>query len=346
MRRIVPLVVGTLSIAAHAAATKGGPCSGDQDMLSIRGSWTTQPDVPGTTTGRPRSATPQVAARIDKLAQLFRAAYPDPRGMEAAGYRVLGATPEVSPGPYAYDYNSLYKAWYCNTNLHKVLLGAETATWAYAFVNHLGWFAEQPRDFRVEGSPTYLLTKRSGSFKGHPAYEGIHNQSSNTGQTFSRAILVTRGGRSPLKPVTRRQFLEAYLAYSQAQAGPQRAALEKYTQDPTKRAEVLRNFDAQVQKRESAARTRLSSLSPTEASQPAILAQGGVGDFKDFGTEERGGRALMRFDKSYFQPGMPPESPQFVVIYWRWQKSAPSMAFREEFEQRFDAAGVQALLDR
>jgi hypothetical protein len=145
--------------------------------------------------------------------------------------------------------------------------------------------------------------------------------------------------------VTRRQFLEAYLAYSKTRAGPQRAAIDKYTPDPGKKAEALRNFDDQVQKREAAARTRLASLSPADASQPAILGPGGVSDFKDFVPEERGGRALMQIDRSYFRTNVAPEAPQFVVVYWRWQKNAPSLAFREELEQRFDPASIQALLD-
>ena len=344
MTRIVPLLA-VLSLPVHAE-TQGPPCTGTEDLLAIRGNWTTHADVPGSGgSGRSRNATHQVASRIDRLAQIFKAAYPEPRGIEAIWYRSLSATPLVAGGPWAYSLNSLYKAWYCNQHLHQQLLGGETGTWAYAFVNHLAWFADSPRDFEVGGRPVLVLTRRSGDFKGLPAYQGIHNQDSNTGRRFSRTILVTRPGRSPLVPVTRKQFLEGYLAWAEAQSAKFRAGMEKSTLDPARKAETLRRFDDMQAKQEAPARAKLSAMPPGDAAEPAIVGPDGVFGFKDFSTDERGGRALVQVDPAYVDRKLAPQAPQFVVVYWSWEKNVPSEAFHDEFERGLDPSAVAALLD-
>ena len=33
-------------------------------------------------------------------------------------------------------------------------------------------------------------------------------------------------------------------------------------------------------------------------------------------------------------------APQFVVVYWRWQRGVPSENFRAEFERRFEGTDV------
>jgi hypothetical protein len=286
-----------------------------------------------------------VSARIDRIGQLFRAAYHEPRGLVAAGYRDLGGAPPFESGPHAYAYRSLYLGWYCNPHLHKLLLGTETATWAYAFVNQVSWFAEGQKGLTVRGEPTFLLTRRVGDFRGLSMYEGLHNQSSNTGQTFSRTILVSRPGRSPLKSVTRREFLEGYVGGLEAQLAPMIAAIEKSSLAPAKKATLVQERREQIGKLEAPARARLAALAAQESEQPAFLSPASLYQFKDFTPESRGGRALVRLDRTYFDPALPRYAPQFIVVYWRWQRTVPSESFRTEFERRFDPSALAALLD-
>jgi len=338
------LAVGLLSAAGvHGAPRDGGPCTGQEDLLAIRGKWTTRADVGGS--GIPAGDRAEVKARLDRIAKLFLSAYPEPRGVEAAWYRALDARPLLR-SQHAYGFQSLYLEWACNPGVHRMLLGDETGTWAYAFVNHLGWFADQQKELTVEGHPTYFLTRRSGEFGGLPAYEGIHTQSSNTGASFSRAILVTRPGSSALLPVTRKEFLEAYLGAVEARIAPLIANIEKSSTDPTRKATAVAQRREQIAHLQQRARVRLASLSPAEAGEPALLTYGDLFDFKDFATEERGGRALVRLDRRYFEAKVPAYVPRFAVVYWRWQRSVPSEAFRAEFERRFDPAALAALLDR
>jgi hypothetical protein len=334
------LMVGLL---AGATPADGSSCTGREDLLAIHGKWTPRTDVPHGT-NIPASVVPEVTARIDRIGQVFRAAYPDPRGLEAASVRDLDAPPLIKNGPFAYSYKAMFFPWSCNTRIHKMQLGAETATWAYGFANHLTWFVQPQKTLQVSGQPTFLLTRRIGSLRGVPEYEGIHNQGSGTGQTFSKAILVTRSGRSPLKGVTRKEFLEAYLAGIEAQVTSMIGEIESSSMDKGKKANAIQQRKDQGAKLEATARGRLGRMSPGEAEQPAYLTAPNLLQFKDFTPEAQGGRALVRLDPSYFDESMPRYAPQFVVVYWRWQKGVASENFRSEFERHFDPSALAAHL--
>ena len=100
----------------------------------------------------------------------------------------------------------------------------------------------------------------------------------------------------------------------------------------------------QVSKLKATASARLSSMSPGEAEQPAFLTGPNLVQFKEFTPEAQGGRALMRLDRSALDATVPKFAPQFVVVYWRWQKNVPSENFRAEFERRFDPGALAQLL--
>jgi len=343
MTQMALLMVGLLAAADRGPPVAGSPCTGKEDLLALKGKWTVRTDV-GRGTSIPAGAASEVDTRIDRIGKLFHAAYPEPRGMDAASYRDLDSPQLFEKGPFPYSYRSLYLPWSCNPRTHKLQLGGETATWAYAFVNHLTWFAEPQKTLRVQGQPTYLLTKRVGTFRGLPEYEGIHNQSSNTGQTFSRAVLVSRPGRSPLKAVTRKQFLEAYLAALDAQGQAMIAEIEKASMDPGRKTTLEKQRQAQMSKLTAAASGRLARMSPSEAEQPAFLTGANLVQFSDFTAEAQGGRALVRLDRGALDANLPRFVPQFVVVYWRWQKNVASENFRTEFEKKFDTNALSELL--
>ena len=343
MTQMALLMVGLLAAADRGPPIVGSPCTGKEDLLALKGKWTVRTDV-ARGVNIPAGAASEVDTRIDRIGKLFHAAYPEPRGMDAASYRDLDSPQPLENGPFSYSYRSMYLAWSCNTRTHKLQLGGETATWAYAFVNHLTWFVEPQKTLRIQGQPTYLLTKRVGTFRGLPEYEGIHNQSSNTGQTFSRAILVSRTGRSPLKPVTRKQFLEGYLAALDAQGKAMIAEIEKSSVDAGRKDTLVKQRREQLSKLAATATGRLSRMSPSEGEQQAFLTGPNLIQFKDFTAEAQGGRALVRLDRGAIDANLPRFVPQFAVVYWRWQKNAPSENFRAEFERRFDSTALEGLL--
>ena len=96
-------------------------------LMNIKGSWKKENDA----NMRPDKNQSQINSRIDAVAKLFQIAYPEPKGLVAEWYRTMEGKPLVNNGPVTYQLNSLYLAWYCNRNLHKLELGGETSTWSF-----------------------------------------------------------------------------------------------------------------------------------------------------------------------------------------------------------------------
>jgi len=126
------LLAMTLLFVTHT--TTAQQACDDQTLLNIKGSWKKRTDA---NMGNNQA---QAANHIDAISKLFQTAYSEPKGMEAAWYRTMGGDPLINNGPVPYQFNSLYLGWYCDNYKHKVVLGDETGTWAYAFVNCFNWF--------------------------------------------------------------------------------------------------------------------------------------------------------------------------------------------------------------
>src|SRR5262249_52326995 len=142
------------------------------------------------------------------------------------------------------------------------------------------------------------------------------------------------------RPVTRKEFLQAYLATSEAQVASMIANIEASSIDPAKKKTAIQQRRDQLTKIQTTASARLSRMSPSEADQPSFLTAANLVQFADFTPEAQGGRALVRLDRSYLDASVPKYAPQFVVVYWRWQKGVPSENFRAEFEKRFDPGAL------
>src|SRR6516164_8190589 len=68
-----------------------------------------------------------------------------------------------------------------------------------------------------------------------------------------------RSGGSPLKPVTRRQFLEAYLAATQVQLDAMVADIDRSGLDPARKAAAAEQRREQLSQLQAPARARLSA---------------------------------------------------------------------------------------
>jgi len=182
------------------------PCNDDM-IMAVKGKWTKRPDA---TMKAGNQA--QVISRIDKMQQLLQAAYPEPKGIEAAWYRSMGGYySSIDKSSVSYELSAMFFTWYCNIHVKKLLLGTETGDWFYVWVNKFSWFAEEDDKFLVEYKPVYLLTKRLGELNGFPLYAGNDNSVSNTGAKFSKTILISRPGQLPYTPVSRKQYLLVFL---------------------------------------------------------------------------------------------------------------------------------------
>ena len=202
MRNLFQLIIIILFVNTSFAQE---PCN-DDIIMNIKGKWkkTGESYMKG-------AYAAQAITRLDKIQQLLQAAYPEPKGIEAAWYYSMEGSSFIKNGPLPYTLSALFKAYYCNTNVKKLLLGDETGTWFYVWANKFAWFASEDEKFLVGNKPVYLLTKKLGELNGFPLYAGSDNVTSNTGTRFSKTILIARPGQLPYTPVSRKQYLIAFL---------------------------------------------------------------------------------------------------------------------------------------
>jgi len=354
------------------------PC--DNEIMAVNGKWTKVPDA-----GLTETNNPQIISRINQISKLFQSAY-KPRGAEAEWYRSTYNNPLLPNGPTRFGFTSLYRTWFCNSYTQKLNLGDETATWAYVFANSLHWFAWYEKSFIIQKNPVYLLTKKVGEFNGYPLYEGEHSGTWNTGTTYSRTIIITRDGQSPYLPVTKKQYLNAYLngiekrmlkqllieekkqvRSDQAEADDKKKHLE-YIERSTRADKIekakesyLRNYRTDIQRREEdldklkkmfekqmkPARELLAAITEEEGLQPAIVEGNYVSGFEKFSTDEAGGRMLVRLNPDYFNSKLPTYVPQFLIVYWRWKKGVkPSEYFKDQLQANLNIDALKKMIDK
>ena len=357
------------------------PCNEDI-IMAIKGKWAKRPDA-----SMNASNLPQVISRIDKMQKLLQAAYPEPIGIEAGWYRSAGGyNSSVNTFAESYELEALFKTYYCNNNVKKILLGGETANWFYVWVNKFSWFADYVTYFTINQQPVYLLTPAAGELNGYKLYKGIGNENRNTGIKYSRALIITKPGQSPYLSVTRKQFLEAYLSHMKEYNLESLAAFEKnihaYTDEqeeadkkqsleniervtsPDKLARAKENFlknyiTSKQQKVLDIAKIKkmgeedlkpaqifLANSTEQELEQPAILDYSNIISFKEFSTDAKGGQQMVRINSDYFNNKLPKYIPQFLIVYWSWNTEKPSIDFANHIENNFNFKALQAMLDK
>lgn len=335
MRRNALCLLICFAVALLASAQDD--CS-DQAIMAMKGSWKKRPDA-NMQSGRNQA---HINLCLDSISKIFQSACPELKGVEAAWYRSM-SDPVIPGGPTAYIFNSLYLPWYCNKNLHKMMLSDETGTWAYVFVNSFGWFLSNQYDqlgLTIDGANAFLLPLRTGSWKGYDCY-----QPSGHGPSGS-CILLTRGNRRPFKPVSQQQYLRSWRSFvedlkkkaagkgaSGAGAGAGATAgadkMNKYYDDKVKLVDDY-----------------LGQTSQDVLGQPALIGPGEKSGFEGhFSTEAKGGRMAVTIDPDYFSKQTPGYVPQMMVLYWRWGNDAVSQNFKKQFEADFPVEQLNALLD-
>lgn len=357
------------------------PLCNDDIIMEIKGKWSKRPDA------MDGSNQVQLISRMDKMQQLLQSAYPEPKGIEAGWYRSVGSSHSlITPKVNAFGLNALFKVYYCNSNVNKLLLGSETGTWFYIWVNQFSWFLEPVDYFTIKQQPVFLLTPRAGELNGYPVYKGLHNENSNTGIKYSRTIIITRNGASPYVPVEKRQYLEAFLQFNEKSLAVELLNTEKNTpaktdeeEEANKKSQLekierttaagkveraknnfLKGYVTDKQRKEKwladskiryetatkPVRELLANSSEAELKQPVILKGLDISKFTGFSTEEEGGQQLVALNPAYFDSKLPAYVPQFLIVYWRWDKSKPAENFKDQFEANFNFQKLKEMIDK
>lgn len=218
---LIPLLFLNCSLTCQLLSQQ--PCN-DDIIMNKKGAWKNVSQAGYMKAGNQT----QVISRIDKMQKLLQTAYPEPKGIEANWYRSMNNNPLIANGSIPYQLNSLFLAYYCNTNLNNRLEpGGETGTWFYVWANHFNWFVQYVDDFVISKQPVYLLTQQVGELNGYPVYKGIHNESSNTGIKYSRAIILTRDGQLPYIPVPQKKYLKVFILFNKKKLNEELVSLKK-----------------------------------------------------------------------------------------------------------------------
>lgn len=377
MKKIIPLFF-LLLLANNLFAQE--PCN-DEIIMAVKGKWTTSPDdIVGPDKTFPASQYSQLKTRLDKMAVFFQEAYPQPAGMEAKWYRSIRGNAIINNGPVPYQFNSLFKAWYCNPNLHKLMPGTETGTWAYVFVNDLHWFISEVAGLKIEDATAYFLPNKTGEWKGMTLYD--HG---STQYNEHKAVLITHGNQLPFTPVTRLQYLQAIkqnlenekkiqidinnkmtVKTDEEEETARQKGMEAYAKSfrPERMEKAKENYlknyktdkerkeeDLQRLEKNHAGKIKViddvwKSLNKNELEQPAIIDTKWT--FKEFTTEEKGGSVMVLINNNYFNMQLPRYIPQLMVLYWRTESNnnAPSQFFKKEFEANFPLEKLKAMIDK
>ncbi len=351
----------------------------DDVLLNTKGGWKKTSDALMETGNQS-----QVISRIDKMQKILQTTYPAPQGIEARWDRTMVNDPLIINGPTPYQLMAMFLIYYCMSE-KEMVLGDETSTWFYVYANHFNWFMEYNHDFTVHKNPVYLLTKKVGEIRGYPVYEGINNGTSNTGTTYSRAVIITRQGQSPYVPVTQKQYLKAFLLYNEkrfveslafetnrtVKTDAQEEEEKKqgweylakfYKADAVERrkADYLKNYQTDKQRKEAQiawikkdyedrmkpVQDLLANSTAQELGQPAIVDDIDFLRFREFSTEAKGGRQVVSLNPGYFDSKLPKYVPQFLIVYWRWEKNKASENFKDQLEANFNFNALKEMIDK
>jgi len=323
---------------------------------------------------RPGPYQAKVINRIDKFQKILKDAYPDQRGTEAHWSRNMAGYAVLKNGPIPYELTVGLFVCYCSAETKKVEPFDETGTWVYIYFNQFNWFMDKMEDLIIENNPVYLLRKRAGDLNGFPLYEGVYNETTNLGTQYSRTVLISRSGQVPYIPVTKKEYLKAFVEHMEREKAKSLQELNhsweynsKEDKEKQKRIkEILpnTNFDSleKVDKEEFSksiknsnqefdelikpAKELLLSMREEEGESPALLYNEYSGEFKGFATEGRGGRMAVRLNKDYINMGLMKDVPQFLVIYWSWDVLKPTSYWRDQLEKNLDFNTIRQLLDK
>jgi hypothetical protein len=351
-----------------------------EDVMQIKGKWTRLPNIENNhDPSFPKNQYSFAYKRMDSLTAMLKYAYPDPTGIEAEYYSGVSNYPITSKTPFAYMHSSLYKVYYFNENINKIILGDETSTWVRFYVNFFGWFFhENIGRYIVDGKEVsvFSLYPRDGTWKGLPVYR----KPSYRGE---RTVLISRDGELPIIPITQKQFLvnlRKQLGEKQkkslegdkqhekfrlqeiekAKNGtyPTAAAKEKaiasaqfyYEQYMTRRSSRLPWEEKEYNKNLNLIDDYLASHSEQELAQPVKTP----GAFEFNGSFEPRKKdaplvELVRINFAYFKPNLPKYVPQFIAMYWTWGNgngNAPELEFKRQLEENFPLERLKRMLDK
>jgi hypothetical protein len=301
-------------------------CGGMDSILARKGKWTKVEDADVFADKTlPRAEWKLVRARQDSICKFFKEAITDLSGFEAEWYRGARGGSYTANGPVPYSFQSLYKTYYCNNNLNKIILGDETANWHHVFVNHYNWFAKKIGDWDYKGDGKkimiFLLPPKVGTWKGRTLYAPlIHSPN-------ARAVVIGHNNKLPWRSLTRKEYLVGLKSWLQE--------MKDKWGDGGKTKEM--NFIDDY----------IASNDTATLNKPAVVfPRGGLGFNGKWEDEENGGSRVIVFSAAYWNKDLPRYVPQFMILYWHWDDDPVSLSSKNQFEENFPLEKLKSLIDK
>ena len=110
--------------------------------------------------------------------------------------------------------------------------------------------------------------------------------------------------------------------------------------------EQIANMKKQYKENMRPARVLLADSLKSEMGQPDILDFDNLLEFKEFSTEEKGGRQLVRLNPDYFNMTLPKYVPQILIVHWSRDDRRPANEWRTRTEKNFDFNALKEMLDK
>lgn len=286
-----------------------------------------------------RSRYPRLAEKMDRAVALLQQALPRLIGAEARPHHTVNTRSLTGSGPVRIGVTTGFFTFYCVPAegydpgiAGTIRLGDETRMWIDIAFNSLSWLAHERRQVNglrlSDGSAIYVSPKELGQLHGSTVYLPEVDAS-----RAEEAIVISTGDRSPWKPVTRAELLDARIRTLQRRLDTLRTL-------PLMRAPMAQ-LDAELATLVAAR----EGLTAEEQATPATVTNPYAPPASLFVTAAGQGAALVALNRNFYQRGRPRDELTMITVDWRWRASDQvHAALIRQFKERFDVAALGALL--
>ena len=306
----------------------------------------------------PKDQYKPVLAKAQKVIDLLKQANPQPTGIQPRAHRGMSGNSYTPNGAIPFSVTAMYFKYLCLPEIAAyyepgqpvvprdptsgtVVAGGETGTSIYVNFNSLAWLVKEDlnlgKNLTVDGKLIFFSPKQIGDLRGLPLV-----RSDPRAGFRGEAVILTAGGVSPFKPASREQFLAARVRFARKQIEERQLEIQRSGN------EKLNVFIKELETQIASINAYKESLSPNERQVQAIIVDQGAGPEKLFvPASQDGAHRLVTIDRSLFDPALPRQSVQLIVVYWKWdEKDAVLSELIRQFKQNFDFETLKQMLGR
>lgn len=344
-----------LAISLYCINSFAQKCTQD-DLLSIKGSWKKNEDFLRPGKNYTSDMKPEIFKRLDDIRQIIQNAYPQPRGANVHWYRQVFGTPLYKSGTVTYVITNYLLDLYCNPDLQHLVEADESSDGVSAYVNYFENYVAFDSTLKVGHLYAAFMYPRIGQLKGAELFQV------SLVRVNERFIIVSKEGRLPYIPLTRKQYLTALREKFTREKQSRLDRELPYRKDEGTKAKLVDYINREFDPKLRTINEYLSNYNDDDLNQTAFVKA--YYDTK-FTEEKNGGRMIIVVNTDYFRKDLNSYVPQFILIHWRWDDGegppggllkpvAPDMNicckvskfFKESIEQNLDVEALRKLLEK